>query len=87
MAGQIIQNPCSIIGAARRIWPLGQGSHGWRSAARRTGVTLLLLFAWVGLLCVIPVAWIVWAMWTLRRRHFIYDERRYGRPIGDTSED
>jgi hypothetical protein len=88
MTNQIVQNPVSVIGAAKRIWPHGHGSHGWRSAARRTGITLLLLLAWIGVLtvylalCIIPVLWIGWAMWTLRRRHFVYDARRYGHPIG-----
>jgi hypothetical protein len=45
MSDLIVQNPASIIGAARRIWPLGYGSHGWRSAARWTGAALLLLCA------------------------------------------
>lgn len=88
MADQITQNPVSIIGAAKRIVPLGYGSHGWASAARWTGAVLLLLTAWIivlfvyALLCVIPVLWIPWAIWTLRRRHFVYDARRYGQPIG-----
>jgi hypothetical protein len=89
MSNLIVENPCSIIGAAKRIWPLGRGSHGWVSAARWTGVTVLLLLAWILvlavylLLCVIPVVWIGWAIYTLRRRHFVYDQRRYGRPISD----
>jgi hypothetical protein len=83
----ITQNPCSIIGAAKRIWPLGYGSHGWRAIARWAGVGVLLLLAWAIVLavyaglCIIPVLWIGWAFWTLRRRHFVYDQRRYGRAI------
>jgi hypothetical protein len=89
MSDLIVQNPVSIIGAARRIWPLGRGSHGWRAALRRTAAALLLLVSWVLvlavylLLCVIPVLWIGWGIYTLRRRHFVYDARRYGKPIDE----
>lgn len=85
----IIQNPVSLTGAARRIWPLGHGSEGWRAVLRWAGVVALVILAWAGVLAVylglsfIPVLWIGWAFWTLRRRHFVYDERRYGRRIGD----
>jgi hypothetical protein len=84
----ITQNPVSIIGAAKRVWPLGHGSEGWRAAARWTGTGTLLLLAWLGVLAwyavmtLAPVLWIGWAVWTVRRRHFVYDQRRYGRPIG-----
>jgi hypothetical protein len=89
MSDLIIQNPVSIIGAARRIWPLGRGSYGWRSAARWTGAALLPLCAWIcvlavyALLCVLPILWIPWGIYTLRRRHFVYDARRYGKPIDE----
>jgi hypothetical protein len=85
--GQIIENPCSFFGSARRIWPLGPGSVGWRAVLRWAGVVLLLALAWVGvlavytLLCTLPVLWIPWAIVTLRRRHFVYDSRRYGRTV------
>jgi hypothetical protein len=86
---QIVQNPVSLIGSAKRIWPAGYGSEGWRAVLRWTGVVLLVTLAWVGVLavylglCFLPVLWIVWGIWTMRRRHFIYDRRRYGQRIGD----
>jgi hypothetical protein len=89
MSDGIVENPVSFIGSAKRIWPLGRGSLGWVSAARWTGTTVLLILAWVLVLavylalCVIPFLWIGWAVYTIRRRHFIYDQRRYGRPIAD----
>jgi hypothetical protein len=85
----VTQNPVSFIGATKRLWPLGRGSAGWVAVARWTGVGSLILLAWVGVLVVyttltaLPVLWIGWAVYTIRRRHFIYDRRRYGRRIGD----
>jgi hypothetical protein len=85
---QIIENPVSMTGSAKRIWPLGRGSHGWVAGARRTGVALLLVLVWVLVLAwyvivvLFPLLWIAWPVYTLRRRHFIYDARRYGQPIG-----
>jgi hypothetical protein len=34
-------------------------------------------------LCVLPFLWIGWGIYTLRRRHFVYDARRYGKPIDE----
>jgi hypothetical protein len=84
----ILQNPVSLIGATKRIYPLGYGSHGWLSYLRWTGVVMLVILAWAGVLSVylslsfIPVLWIGWFIYTTRRRHFIYDQRRYRREIG-----
>ena len=46
MAGQILQNPVSLIGATRRLWPIGYGPAGWRAVLGWTGVVLLLLVAY-----------------------------------------
>jgi hypothetical protein len=88
---QIIQNPVSFIGSARRIWGLGYGSRGWVAALRWTGTVLLVLLAWIGVLAWYALLtafglfpWLFWGIWTVRRRHFIYDARRHGRPIGGT---
>lgn len=85
----IVENPVSWTGSGRRIWPLGRGSHGWLAVLRWTGVVLLVILAWAGVLLwyafltFIPVLWFGWAFYTLRRRHFIYDQRRFGRAIAD----
>lgn len=88
MSNPILQNPVSLIGSAKRIWPLGYGSHGWVAMIRWLGVTLLVLLAWVGVLAWyvfmtgFGILWIIWGVWTLRRRHFVYDARRYRKMIG-----
>lgn len=86
--GRILQNPVSLIGSARRIWPLSRGSAGWLAALRRAGVALLVLLAWLlvlawyAVMISVPILWLPWWIWTTRRRHFVYDARRYGRHIG-----
>jgi hypothetical protein len=79
----ILQNPVSLIGSAKRIIPLGGKAHGWLAVATRTGVILLLILAWAGvllwyvLLCVpLFFGWVPWAIWTLNRRHHIHDVGR-----------
>jgi hypothetical protein len=81
-ADKTLSTPVSYIGAAKMIWPLSQGSADWTSALKHAGVAVLVFLFWV--LVTTPlyavifstiVLAIIWAVYTLNRRHHIHQAR------------
>jgi hypothetical protein len=85
----ILQNPVSFIGSVKRITPLGDRVRGWPAVFGWTGVILLVILAWIGvlawylLLCVpLFAGWVPWTIWTLNRRHHVHDVGRAAMQAG-----
>lgn len=75
------QNALSFIGSTKRIMPLIEVTRpGWQRAGMWVLVSIMLVIAWVGVLLwyltltALPIMWVVWAIYTLNRRHHLYRE-------------
>jgi hypothetical protein len=78
-----LQTPVSFIGGTTRVARLWASNQtGWPLLARRVGVVLLMLGAWLlsalfyTVMLGFAILFIPWTIYTLNRRHHIHDARR-----------